>query len=270
MIHIYLYIYDMGFSSGSGVNAGDAGSIPGLGRSLEKGMTAYSSILAWRIPWTKEPGRPQSMGLQRVRHDWATNTFTFFPQVVYWGPAMCLCYAILTKWWCQNSNSRLFAQEPGIFPLQNRPLFPQRWGLGWLLPVVLVIVALPQDCSHVMGGGFLPIPCCLIPVKSLPPFCPISVLTELLTQMTASWLTIFFFFFFCLFILFMGFSRKKYRSGLPFHSLVDHILSELSTMTYLSWVALHGIAQSFIELDKAVVHEISLISFLWLCQQRSL
>ena len=31
MIHIYLYIYDMGFSSGSGVNAGDAGSIPGLG-----------------------------------------------------------------------------------------------------------------------------------------------------------------------------------------------------------------------------------------------
>ena len=185
---------------------------------------------------------------------------------------MCLCYAILTKWWCQNSNSRLFAQEPGIFPLQNRPLFPQRWGLGWLLPVVLVIVALPQDCSHVMGGGFLPIPCCLIPVKSLPPFCPISVLTELLTQLTASWLTIFFFFFFffCLFILFMGFSRKKYRSGLPFHSPVDHILSELSTMTYLSWVALHGIAQSFIELDKAVVHEISLISFLWLCQQRSL
>ena len=36
---------------------------------LEKGMATLSSILAWRIPWTKEPGRLQSMGLQRVRHD---------------------------------------------------------------------------------------------------------------------------------------------------------------------------------------------------------
>ena len=49
------------------------GSIPGSGISLEKGMATYSSILAWRIPWTKEPGRLQSMGLQRVGHDWATN-----------------------------------------------------------------------------------------------------------------------------------------------------------------------------------------------------
>ena len=37
-------------------NAGDAGSIPGSGRSLEKGMATYSSVLAWRIPWTEEPG----------------------------------------------------------------------------------------------------------------------------------------------------------------------------------------------------------------------
>ena len=35
------------------------------------------SILVWRIPWTEEPGRLESMGLQRVRHDWAKNTFTF-------------------------------------------------------------------------------------------------------------------------------------------------------------------------------------------------
>ena len=42
-----------------------------LGREdpLEKGMATQSSILAWRIPWTKEPGGLQSMGLQRVRHD---------------------------------------------------------------------------------------------------------------------------------------------------------------------------------------------------------
>ena len=43
---------------------------------LEKGMAIHSSVLAWRIPWTEDPGRPQSMGSQRVRHDWATNITT--------------------------------------------------------------------------------------------------------------------------------------------------------------------------------------------------
>ena len=37
--------------------------------SLEKGITTHSRILAWRIPWTEEPGRLQSMGSQRVGHD---------------------------------------------------------------------------------------------------------------------------------------------------------------------------------------------------------
>ena len=64
---------------------------------------------------------------------------------------------------------------------------------------------------------------------------------------------------FCLFILFMGFSRQEYGS-----SPVDHILAELSTMTCLSWVALHSMFHCFIELDKAVVHGIRLASFLWL------
>ena len=44
---------------------------------LEKGMTTHSSILAWRIPWTEESSRLQSTGLQRVGHDYLTNTFTF-------------------------------------------------------------------------------------------------------------------------------------------------------------------------------------------------
>ena len=67
---------------------------------------------------------------------------------------------------------------------------------------------------------------------------------------------------FCLFTRFMGFSGQEYWSGLPFPSPVDHIFSELSTMTRLSWVALHGMAHSFIELDKAVVHVIRLVSYL--------
>ena len=43
---------------------------------LEKGMATHSSILAWRITWTEEPGGLQSMGLQRVGHDRASNIHT--------------------------------------------------------------------------------------------------------------------------------------------------------------------------------------------------
>ena len=45
---------------------------------LEEERVTHSSILAWRIPWTEKPGGLQSLGSQRVRHDWATNTCTFF------------------------------------------------------------------------------------------------------------------------------------------------------------------------------------------------
>ena len=52
---------------------------------LEKGMDTHSSILAWRIPWTEESGELQSMGSQRVRHNWGTNTIkspmTFFTEL---------------------------------------------------------------------------------------------------------------------------------------------------------------------------------------------
>ena len=56
-------------------NAGDPGSILGWEDPLEKEMATHSSILAWRIPRTEELGGLQSMGLQRVRHDWDTKTF---------------------------------------------------------------------------------------------------------------------------------------------------------------------------------------------------
>ena len=48
---------------------------------LEKEMATHSSILAWEIPWMEEPGRLQSMGLQRVGHDWATSlslTYSYY------------------------------------------------------------------------------------------------------------------------------------------------------------------------------------------------
>ena len=63
-------------SKESACNAGGLGSIPKLGRSPREGMATNSSIVAWKIPWWEEHGGPQSMGSQRVGHDWATNTLT--------------------------------------------------------------------------------------------------------------------------------------------------------------------------------------------------
>ena len=54
-------------------SAGDARPIPGSGRSLWEEVATHSSILAWEIPWTEEPGGLQSMGSQRAGHDTATK-----------------------------------------------------------------------------------------------------------------------------------------------------------------------------------------------------
>ena len=76
------YIWSKGLpwcsdSKESTCNVGEPGWIPGSGRSpLEEGMATHSSILAWEIPWTEESGGLQSMGSQRVRHNWETNTST--------------------------------------------------------------------------------------------------------------------------------------------------------------------------------------------------
>ena len=50
---------------------------------LEKGMATHSGTLAWKILWTEECGGPQSMGLQRVRHDWATNSMKCLQNVFF-------------------------------------------------------------------------------------------------------------------------------------------------------------------------------------------
>ena len=65
---MYVKIDFPGSSDGKAAayNAGDLGSIPGLGRSPGEGNSNLLSILAWKIPWTEEPGRPQTIGSQRV------------------------------------------------------------------------------------------------------------------------------------------------------------------------------------------------------------
>ena len=55
---------------GAACNAGDLGSIPGWEDPLENSMVTHSSILAWRIPWTEEPGRLHTVyGVARVGHN---------------------------------------------------------------------------------------------------------------------------------------------------------------------------------------------------------
>ena len=56
------------------------------------------------------------------------------------------------------------------------------------------------------------------------------------------------------FYTFIRFSQKVYQGGLPFPPPVDHVLSELSSMTWLSWVALHSMSHNFIELHKLLCH----------------
>ena len=77
-------------------------------------MATHSSILAWRIPWTEEPGGLQSIGLQRVGHDWVTNTFAFNQ---LWGITKLL--GLRLKW-----------DFP--FPSLIEDSKTQRTGPGWL------------------------------------------------------------------------------------------------------------------------------------------
>ena len=125
----------------------------------DKAMAPHPSTRAWKIPWTEEPGRLQSMGSWRVGHDWATSLSLSLHSLILYGVISPLISNSILGTWTTDLGSSSF-----------------------------------------------------------------NVLS------------------FCLFILFMGFSRQEYWSGLPFPSPVDHILSDLSTMTRPSWVAPHGMA----------------------------
>ena len=64
-------------------------------------MATYSSLLAWRIPWTEEPGELQSMGSERVRHDWATNSYydPAIPLLDMYTACVCVCSALSYSLW---------------------------------------------------------------------------------------------------------------------------------------------------------------------------
>ena len=94
---------------------------PGSGRSLGEGKGyPLCSILAWRIPWTEEPGGLQSMWLQRTGHDWETNTFTLSMEV-YFHEGISVRIWGKSRWnsLAQNTGVGSLSLFQGIFPAQG-------------------------------------------------------------------------------------------------------------------------------------------------------
>ena len=104
---------------------------------LEEDVATHSSLLAWRIPWTEEPGRLQSTGLQRVGHDWVTDTFTSLCLIFSFRSSACFCYTVI---WALLSalpihrlipHGDLWTQFPfsrwGNWGLERFDILPQIW-----------------------------------------------------------------------------------------------------------------------------------------------
>ena len=92
----------LGFPGGSVVknpptNATDAGSVLGQEDPLEKEMATRSSVLAWEIPWTEEPGGLPSLGSQRAGHDWACPHISNAIQYLSQGPSRVSLIAQMVK-----------------------------------------------------------------------------------------------------------------------------------------------------------------------------
>ena len=98
-----------------------------LGREdpLEKEMTTHSSTLAWKIPWTEEPGRLQSMGSQRVRHDWAMSlslSYTqyisqlLYPSICWWILRLLPCLSYCKSYCYEHWNACMFSFSSDIYP----------------------------------------------------------------------------------------------------------------------------------------------------------
>ena len=101
---------------------------------LEEGMAAHSSILAWKIPSTENPGRLQSMGSLRVRHDWATSLslFTFMHWRRKWQPTLVFLPGEFQGqgslvgyrlWGCTESDTTEAAAATAGIPSPLLPLF---------------------------------------------------------------------------------------------------------------------------------------------------
>ena len=94
----------------SAFNAETQVQSPGQGRSPGEGKGSFSSILAWRSAWIEEPGELQSMGLQRVRHDWMTNTHTQCDVIIQFCSCGGKCQTTVhTRWLTETQQCPEFA-----------------------------------------------------------------------------------------------------------------------------------------------------------------
>ena len=177
--------------------------------------------------WTGRPGVLRFMGSERVGHDWATElnwTELNSPIPVHFSSLISkmsvFTHAIS---WLTTSNLLWFLGLTFQVPMQYCSLQHQT-----LLPSLVTSTTGYCFCFGSIPSFFLELFLHWSPAAYWAPNDLGSSSFSILS--------------FCLFILFMGFWRQEYRSGLPFPSPVDHILSDLSTMTHPSWVAPHSMA----------------------------
>ena len=132
----------------SACNAGNPSSIPGSGRSpgegigftfhfhaLEKEMATYSSVLAWRVPGTGEPGGLPSMGSHRVKHDWsdlAAPTPIFLPGENPHGQRSLAGYS---PWGCKELDTTEATKHTRTFYSRHREIFHLNNSMGHITTV---------------------------------------------------------------------------------------------------------------------------------------
>ena len=186
-------------------------------RALEKEMATHSSILAWRIPGMEGSGRLLSMWSHRVGHDWSDSA-----------AAAAAFQSILAHWF-------LKCQCP-LFPssVWALPICLDSWTQHsrFLWNIILTASNFTSVTSHIhtwvlfsLWLHFFILSGVISPLISVAYWVPTNLESSSFRVLS-----------FCLFIVFMMFSKQEYLSDLWFSSPVDHILSELSTMTvHLGW-----------------------------------
>ena len=177
---------------------------------LKKKMATHSSILAWKISWTEEPGSLQSMGLQRVRRDWATEhwalsivmklTFLLFLKLLNELYVTCTFYIGNFKNWFVGDHCKFNEAGHSKLVLWDNP---EGWGGGWrwergsgwgdmCAPVADLCCCMAKATTILWNGGGL--------VTKL---CPTLVIPWIVARQAP---------------LSMGPSRQEYWRGLPFPS----------------------------------------------------
>ena len=132
---------------------------------LEKGRASHSSVVAWKIPWTEKPGRLQSVGLQRVGHDWVTNTHTGMKLDSFGKAAVTKHHK--QKWmFSQFWRLKVWASE-GLAPFEGCEgtsillLFPSFWWLPGNLWYSLASRSITLISAFIFNHGILFVCICL-------------------------------------------------------------------------------------------------------------